>query len=153
MTIITNIENWIGSKFSSSKPAITKGDYILKPIGENLWTYFPNKRNPLTLTRSNRQVLILNKQFDTDLASVPILLQNIPWLQRSGMAPACIFHDWLYQIHHTGKDIYSFKESNLVLEEALLGQAKPYKTYTRYQAYTIRRTIDLFGSSVWNKKS
>lgn len=154
---VTSLLGWpawawrvIGARLSAAQIGEFTGFYYLQPTGANMFRYIPD-HPPLTFTRHDGTRLVLDETFDTDLGSTPRELWSIHGFAPQDMLPAAILHDWLYGLHHAGKDILGFEESNRVLEEALLSQRPPFIEYTRAEAYVCRAVCDSrLGRAIWD---
>ena len=126
------------------------GDYDLRrypgmPVG--IFWYEPNEFDPLKFARPGGGTVTLAERFLTDLASTPRIVWPVHGLAPQDMERPSLVHDWLYTAHHQGRDVYDFRESNRVLQEACLTEG-----YSRPMAWSIRVACDLFGRSIWDRK-
>lgn len=134
-----------------SNISIFIGDYRLREIeGTNKYEYVPATWKglmPLRFVRDNNEVIILNEKFTTDLASIPRFLWSIPGFARDDYKKAALVHDYLYYLHDEGRELKGFKESNIILYEALraLGCCKARANMYYYSVQT-------FGKPIWNRK-
>lgn len=122
----------------------------LTQVGSDLFEYTPNPAAPLSFTRANGFRIVLDQPFRTDLASTPKFVQELPGLGKTEMGPAAVVHDWLFQVHHLGRDLLGFAAANRCLEEMLLSLAPPYRVYCRWEALAVREACDLWGKNVWD---
>lgn len=110
-----------------------------------IFEYQPEPGNPLTFTRPDGRVIVLAYAFQTDLASTPRILWPIYGLAPFDMERPALVHDALFEIHHAGHELYGFRESNLVLQEACRVEG-----YSRPMAWSIRKACDWFGYGIWS---
>lgn len=95
--------------------------------------------SPLVWDSGRNDRLIVPEGFETDLASIPRLLRNLPFLDPNGISrrPA-VLHDWLY---HFGKDRL---QADSVLRDALL-----FEGASRLVAQVFYAGVRLGGRSSW----
>lgn len=122
------------------------GDYALVEIGYRLWQYVPNPIEPLTFTAADGRRYVMDKAFETDGASVPRLFWSLPGFDPMDWPKAAVLHDFLFEARYSGKLAAGFFESNRLLREALRDLG-----WNRVIAWTVHRTIDLFGWYFWLK--
>jgi Protein of unknown function (DUF1353) len=107
--------------FNDTKSGGLKGKLIVEWIEPDEFIFRPDKNNPLTFTRSNKEVIMPGLMY-TDGGSIPrplwALRSYSPW----GYAPAYIVHDWLFHMKHCnlpGNEKYTVEEAARVLSEVM----------------------------------
>jgi len=84
--------------------------------------------------------------YTTDFESTP------PWVRSffphpSRASHAAVFHDWLYDCHHKGKEPCYRKTADMLLREQMKRDGVGFRT-----RWTFWLFVRLFGGSYWNKK-
>lgn len=113
---------------------------------EGIFEYQPDPITPLTFIRPDGHWITLDQPFQTDLASTPRCVWWVYGLAPQDLERPALAHDWLYTQHHAGHDIYGFKESNRVLQEACRAEG-----WSRLLSWTVRTACDVFGMPIWDR--
>lgn len=120
------------------------GKYRLEYQGPREYVYVPNSADPFTFIRPSGEKIVLDEPFVTDGASVPRVFWSLPGLSPWDFMPAALVHDWLWTLRYRGVLRCGFFASNRILREACLCLG-----YSRWKAWLIHRTVDLFGWYSW----
>jgi uncharacterized protein (DUF2164 family) len=104
-----------------------------------------------SFTRSNGQV-ITPGDMSTDGGSIPRVAWSLPGFSPWDFFPAYLIHDWLFEVHHLGKDESTFEEANLAMAEAIWTlKQNGVVQVTDLQIWTILTVVSSpLGRNVWN---
>jgi hypothetical protein len=106
---------------SQTKTGELEGKLLVEWIEPDKFIFRPDKDNPLTFTRHNKEKITPGLMY-TDGGSIPrplwALRSYSPW----GYAPAFIVHDWLFNMKHCklpGYERYTAEEAAWVMSEIM----------------------------------
>jgi hypothetical protein len=112
---------------------------VLETTGAYKWRVYL----PFAYIRHTGTRFTVPEGFETDLASIPRMLQWLPHLHPNGRCRrSAVLHDWLYQ------EKYSTRQgADLIFREALQAEGLSERTATVYY-WAVR----LFGGKAWRKR-
>jgi hypothetical protein len=138
--------------YDKTKTGELKGKTIIEWIEPDKFIFRPDKDNPLTFTRHNKDKITPGLMY-TDGGSIPRPLWAIRSYSPWGYAQAFIVHDWLFNMKHCqlpGYERYTVKEAAWVMSEIMKTMMEKYGVdkltlYTMFEA--VRSPI---AESLWN---
>lgn len=125
-----------------------------------IYRYHADEANPLTLVLADGTEYQPNRTFETDMGSIPLLLQAIPggWYQKDRLLPAYILHDDGYGhgglfVRRPGATEFTFEPMGKDKIDALLYVGALILGAPRKHAARIYWAVDRFGGGVWADRS
>lgn len=94
------------------------GEPRLVWIKPDLFRHEPDADNPFRFTRHNGEVIEPGRMH-TDGGSIPRALWFVKDLSPWAYAPAFLVHDWLFDLHHCGRDTRGFEEVRDIMLEGV----------------------------------
>jgi len=94
------------------------GEPHLVWVKPDIFRHEPQPANPFRFTRANGEEIEPGKMI-TDGGSIPRALWFVKDLSPWAYAPAFLIHDWLFDLHHCGRDTRSFEEVRDILLEGV----------------------------------
>lgn len=119
---------------------LSKLEISPSPIDETKWVL----GEPLIYKSSASLTIIVPKEYETDLASIPRILWSI--MPPFGFySSAAVVHDWIYNNKGSVSGYFlTRKRADTILLNAMLESNVP-----KIKAYTIYHAVRLFGASHW----
>jgi hypothetical protein len=89
-------------------------------IGPDKFRYVPDPAQPFRFIRGNtaKETIAPGEMF-TDGGSIPRALWSFKDLSPWAYGPAFLIHDWLFELHHCGRDTRSFEEVRNTMMEGV----------------------------------
>lgn len=104
--------------FTDFPVGVFTGEPHLVWVKPDIFRHEPQLANPFGFIRKNGEVIEPGRMF-TDGGSIPRALWFIKDLSPWAYAPAFLIHDWLFDLHHCGRDTRSFEEVRDIMMEGV----------------------------------
>lgn len=139
--------------YAQTKPGDLKGKLVVEWIEHDQFIFRPDKENPLTFTRYNKEKITPGLMY-TDGGSIPRPLWAIRSYSPWGYAPAFIVHDWIFNMKYCqlpGNERYTVEEAAWVMSEIMKTMMKKddidkLTLYTMFEAVKSPIAKDLWNT-------